>query len=149
MKNITLKKASASLVILGMLSLGSVNTTLASSLKMSVFEGYTSSEMLLAGDYSQAIEVAKTGLDSKSTYKRTVESTTLCVGYTKLGKFDSAKPYCELAMENSKKASTLRKAAISYTDDVSDPMSIVKVAEINHKAMASLIDYSANVISNK
>ena len=134
------KKIPASVAILGLIALTSTNAVLANDVKMSVFEGYESSEAVLAGDYSKAIELAIPAVDSKSSYKRTVEATTLCVAYTKSGMLENAKPYCEQAMENSEKAATLRKAAPAYSDEISSPMSIVKVAEINHAAMLTLID---------
>ena len=140
MKIEILKKGPASIVVLGLLALTSANSVLADGVKMSVFEGYESSEALLAGDYTKAIELAIPALDARNSYKRTVEATTLCVAYTKTGKFENAKPFCEVAMENSEKAATLRRAAPAYSDDISAPMSIVKVAEINHKAMLTLID---------
>ena len=140
MKIERLKKGPASLVVLGLLTLTSANSVLAEGIKMSVFEGYTSSDALLAGDYAKAIELAIPAFDSKSSYKRTVEATTLCVAYTKTKMFESAKSYCEQALENSTKAATLRKAAPAYSDDISSPMSIGKVAESNHNAMLALID---------
>ena len=141
MKIERLKKGPVSLVVLGLLALNSTNSIFAEGVKMSVFEGYTSSDAVLAGDYPKAIELAKVALGSKnSSYMRTVEATTLCVAYTKTKMLESAKTYCEQALENSAKASTLRKAAPSYTDEISNPMSIVKVAKINHNAMLTLVD---------
>ena len=140
MKTGILKKGPASLIVLSLMVLTTANSVLADGVKMSVFEGYDSSDAVLAGDYSKAIELAIPALNSTSSYKRTVEATTLCVAYTKTGMFESAKPYCEEAMDNSEKATTLRRAAPAYSDEISSPMSIIKVAEINHKAMLTLID---------
>ena len=140
MKIQILKKVPAGVAILGLIALSSTTSVLAKDVKMSVFEGYKSSEAVLAGDYSKAIELAVPAFESTSSYKRTVEATTLCVAYTKTKMFESAKSYCEQALANSTKAATLRKAAPAYSDDISSPVSIVKVTETNHKAMLSMIE---------
>ena len=115
-----------------------VSSVSASTLKMSVFDGYASSRAVLSGEYEKAIVLATLGIKSKRSYKRTVEATTLCVAHTKSGMLETAKAYCELAVEYATEPMTLRIAAETYTDGISEPLSIVKVAEQNHKAFLAL-----------
>ena len=131
-------KLPAVLTFCTLMSLTSITATASDSIKMSVFEGYKSSEAVLHGDYLKAIELAKLGLESKSMYKRTVQATTLCVAYTKTGKFDLAETYCDAAIENSQKSATLRRAADAYSDDNSSPVSIIQITEINKSVLEML-----------
>lgn len=115
-----------------------VSSVSASTLKMSVFDGYASSRAVLSGEYEKAIVLATLGIKSKRSYKRTVEATTLCVAHTKSGMLETAKAYCELAVEYATEPMTLRIAAETYTDGISEPLSIVKVTEHNQKAFLAL-----------
>lgn len=149
MRNINFIKIPTVMAIMGLTSLACITSVSAANVKMSVFEGYKSSEAVLVGDYVKAIELANLSIGSKSSYRRTVEATSLCVAYTKSGMLEIAKDFCEMAVENSTKSSTLRNAANSYSDEMSAPISIIEVTEINHKAMLSLVnrkELSANVL---
>lgn len=139
MKHTKFFKHPASIATLACTLLLTTQSGFASPFKMSVFDDYESSIAVLKGDYDKAIELATLGLDTKSKYKRVVEATTLCVAYTKTGKYTAAESACDKAVENSEKVMRNKENGKIYSDGISRHVSLVEVAEINQKALSSLL----------